>query len=151
MKKDAVLSVFEFPEHIMTKAAKERHPINRNAPAEKSLYSGAWSPKQPKLCDHTYASKVSAKNVKAQYQQILSRKIRIIQNLHRKSIRQENTVKGLMQKLQQAELLSEQSTEALVSNLGHMTREIFKHILIFCQKCQIFGLNQSTLNHIQFL
>ena len=75
LKKDAVPSVFKFPEHLIKIAAKERRPINRNAPAEKPLYSGAWSPKQPKLCDHTYASKVSAKNVKAQYQQILKRKI----------------------------------------------------------------------------
>ena len=47
--------------------------------------------------------------------------------MRRKNLRRDQTVEGLVSKLQQAKMLSGAGTKTLLSNFGHMTRKLFKN------------------------
>ena len=66
-------------------------------------------------------------NLKKQWKEKLRKKNKAIENLRRKVITKEKTIKGLVEKLKQAKLLSAESCSSFVNNFGHMTTEIFKN------------------------
>ena len=128
LKKDAVPSVFKFPEHLQKRPVKERNPKKREFQAQHLRSDTVAIPaKNPRLDDHTYASSVSPRKLKTMYKAKIKKKNQIIQNLRRKNIRKEKTIKGLILKLKQAKMLSEESGSSIISNFGHMTTEIFKN------------------------
>ena len=84
--------------------------------------------KTPRL-DHTYASKKSPKKVSKEFVAKIKKKNLINHNLRRKNLRKERTIKGLMTLLENAKLLSKESSTTLINNFGHMTACLFKNEL----------------------
>ena len=129
LKKDAIPSVFQFPSHIQKKAIKERNPKKRESqPVNTEALSDIPAPKTPRL-DHTYASKKSPKKLNKEFIAKIKKKNLIIHNLRRKNLRKERTIKGLMTLLENAKLLSKESSTTLINNFGHMTACLFKNEL----------------------
>ena len=126
LKKEAVPSKFNFPPHLVKKAVKERNPKQRIT--DRQQYSPVIGPPtKVKREDHTYACSVSPRKLKKQWKEKLRKKNKVIENLRRKVITKEKTIKGLVEKLKQAKLLSAESCSSFVNNFGHMTTEIFKN------------------------
>ena len=67
LKKDAIPSVFKFPEHLQKRPVKERKSKKREFEAQ-HLPSDTLTipPKTPRLDDHTYASSVSPRKLKTE-------------------------------------------------------------------------------------
>ena len=68
LKKDAVPSVFKFPEHLQKRPVKERNPKKREFQAQHLCSDTVAIPaKNPRLDGHTYASSVSPRKLKTMY------------------------------------------------------------------------------------
>ncbi len=86
LKKDAVPSVFEFPSHFQPKSKKGRNPKKRDRPvvserSSASLHKAAKIKKpniesKNPIIDHSYASTISPRKVKANYQEKIKKKIK---------------------------------------------------------------------------
>ena len=59
--------------------------------------------------------------------QKLKLKNRKIRSLRAKNVRKEKSIKGLVTKLEQMKLLTYEQSQALTTNFGEMTKEIFKN------------------------
>lgn len=127
LKKDAIPSVFNFPKHLMKKPVMERAPPkhgNSFLIGEEKLKK---KPKKTKHEDHGYASKNSPLKQMKVYKKQLRDKKKIIKNLRRKNLRKEKTIKGLILRLQQCRVLSEELGNDLSENFGHMSMALFKN------------------------
>ena len=87
LKKDAVPSVFNFPEHLVKKNVERRAPPKRFHPPESNETAGPS--KQTKIMkvhetDHTYACNISPSKLKAKYERKLKQKTNKIKNLRKK-------------------------------------------------------------------
>ena len=126
LRKDAVPSKFKFPPHLQKKPTKERNPKKRMIESQDS-HPSIFPPKKITRQDHTYAFSSSPNKVNKQFKEKIKKKNQIIKNLRRKIITKEKTIKGLMIKLKQTKLLSQESCSSLTTNFGHMTTELFRN------------------------
>ena len=125
LKKDAVPSLFSFPEHLKRRSPKKRVPVKRSNPAPPQT-PPALDPKHVKL-DHKYATTASPRKIKAHYEKKLNQKRKTINRLRAKNFRKQKTIKGLMFKLRTLKLFSEENQKSLTDNFGHMATELFKN------------------------
>ena len=123
LKKDAVPSVFNFPDHLKKKVAPPRS-VPKIIIQSSSVEPPIPSSKQPRL-DHNYATKSSPRKAKKLYQEKLKKMNLIIKNLWRKNIRKQKTIGALVAKLKQYRILSEESGNSFLENFGHMS--LFKN------------------------
>ena len=126
LKKDAIPSLFEFPEHLQKKPSKERNPKKRVCEDKEVQVQTEKQQKIQKL-DHTYSTNFSPTKMQVKLKEKIRKKNRIIKNLHQKNLRKERTIKGLIEKLKMSKMLSEESGATIINNFGHMTTEIFKN------------------------
>ena len=73
--------------------------------------------------DHSYCT--SPSKVIPQLKKSLEKKKKKIRALTSKNLRKEKTIKGLVKKLENKKQLSKEQSQSLLSNFGHMTRDIF--------------------------
>ena len=126
LKKEAVPSTFNFPPHLVKKAVTERNPKQRITDRQQTS-PGISPPTKVKREDHTYACSVSPRKLKKQWKVKLRKKNKVIENLRRKVITKEKTIKWLVEKSEQAKVLSAESSSSFVNNFGYMNTEIFKN------------------------
>ena len=129
LKKDAVPSVFHFPDNMKKKPVVKRNPKKRELqPSESHTLHDPPAPKIPRP-DHTYSSYISPRKFKKEFTLKIRKKNLTIHNLRRKNLRKEKTIKGLMKLLENAKLVSEESCSSLINNFGHMAANLFKNEL----------------------
>ena len=125
LKPDAVPSVFDFPPHLSNETNPRNSPKKRQATTTikgvpckrpKKVY-------QPVRHDHNYS--VSPRKVIPKMKKALEDKRKKIKTLTKKSLRKVKTIKGLLKKLQDMKHLSKEQSANLMSNFGHMTKELF--------------------------
>ncbi|CAB3977737.1 THAP domain-containing 9 [Paramuricea clavata] len=124
LKPNAVPSVFDFPPHL-NKATKPRNPAKRKAPSPKKEVPKK-KPRisnQPVMQDHNYC--ISPAKVIPKLKKSLEKKRKKIRALTSKNLRKEKTIKGLVTKLENARHLSKEQSQSLLSNFGHMTKDLF--------------------------
>jgi hypothetical protein len=78
---------------------------------------------QPVGRDHIYCT--SPSRVIPKMKKSLEKKRKKIESLSKKSLRRDKTTKGLLKKLRDLKYLSKEQSENLMSNFGHMTKELF--------------------------
>ena len=132
LKKDAIPSVFNFPKHLQKRSPKKRAPVKRSNPGPPET-PPAVDPKHVRI-DHTYASNISPRKMKANYKKKLRQKNKIINRLRARNFRKEKTIKGLMLQLNKLKLLSEENEKSIIDNFGHMATELFRNEAKNCNK-----------------
>ena len=128
LKPDAVPSVFEFPPHLSTTTKPRKTPAKRKAsipvkteiPEKKSKF-------QTNLSEHSYC--MSPSKTIPKMKKSLEKKRKKIKVLTKKNIRKEKTIKGLLKKLESMKHLDADQTQRLLSNFGHLTRDLFTNEL----------------------
>ncbi len=124
LKPDAVPSVFNFPPHLVQVAKHRNPPAKRKAPIpEEQTNPKKKRPNQPDVQDHGYS--MPTEKVIAKLKKSLQQKRKKIRALRSKNLRKEKTIKGLVKKLEDMQHLSKDQSQSLLSNFGHMTRDIF--------------------------
>ncbi len=117
LKYDAVPSIFDFPDHLKKKPVKERNPKKREREVQ-HLSSDSNLPRAPKMpkLDHTCsATNVSPRKLKKKYSETIKKKNKIIQNLRRKNLRREKTIKGSMIELKSAKMISKECEATMIN------------------------------------
>ena len=125
LKPDAVPSIFDFPKNLKTSVKNRKPPTKRKAPSPKKTVPKK-KPKystQPNMQDHSYCT--SPSKVIPRKKKSLVKKKKKIRALTSKNLRKEKTIKGLVKKLENMKQLSKEQSQSLLSNFGHMTRDIF--------------------------
>ena len=158
LRADAVPSVFHFPPHLQ-KEHKRKSPVKRklSSCSGTKVSSKPVPNKKQKLCtkpiqDHSYCG--SPSKVIPKIKKSLSNNQKKVRALTRKNLRKEKNIKGLVKKLENMKHLSNEQSQSLTSNFGHMVKELFtnehknaKKIKIF----KVFRLNQAICSHTAFL
>ena len=102
-------------------------PKKRKAPPTRKKASPAKKKRNnPVRCDHGSYTK-SPRTVINKLKKTLKGKNRRIKSLSAKDLRKEKKIKGLVQKLEKMKALSEEQSQNLMSNFGHMSKDIFKN------------------------
>ena len=130
LRADAVPSVFTFPQHLQKENKKRKSPVKRKLPScsGTKATSKAVPNKKQKLCTqpmqhHNYC--VSPSKVIPKLKESLLNNQKKVRALTRKNLRKEKTIKGLVKKLENMKHLSNEQSQSLTSNFGHMTKELF--------------------------
>ena len=119
LKRDAVPSVFNFPEHLNKKHCPRQPPKKRSS--DEQVSPSCKPSKVPKQHhnDHPYSNKLSPRKLKARYEKKLKQKNKTIKNLRKKNLRQEKKICDLISKLHAYQLLSEELSVTLNESFGH--------------------------------
>ena len=131
LKKDAVPTVFSFPDHLKKTTTVRRSPRKRQNPPSASASIPPnikkSNPKETSTHDHTYATKISPRKLQAKYRKKLKQKNDKLRNLKKKNLRLEKNICGLISKLHACKLLNEELASTLNENFGHMATALFRN------------------------
>ena len=127
LKRDAVPSVFNFPEHLNKKHCPRQPPKKRSS--DEQVSPSCKPSKVPKQHhnDHPYSNKLSPRKLKARYEKKLKQKNKTIKNLRKKNLRKEKKICDLISKLHAYQLLSEELSVTLNESFGHLTTTLIKN------------------------
>ena len=130
LKPDAVPSIFEFPPHFQSteNIPPRKPPVKRrildtpppSCPPKKEKTENINNHDHHGYCQHP------EKEI-SQLKKKLTQKNKKIRSLRGKTIRKEKTIKKLVKKLEEMDHLTHEQSEALSTNFGGLTKEIFKN------------------------
>ena len=131
LRKDAVPTVFSFPDHLKKTTTLRRSPRKRQNPPSASASIPPKikksNPKGTSTHDHTYATKISPRKLQAKYRKKTKTKNDKTRNLKKKNLRLEKNICGLITKLPACKLLNEELASTLNENFGHMVTALFRN------------------------
>ena len=127
LKRDAVPSVFNFPEHLNKKHSQRQPPTKRSSDEQVPMSHKPLKVSKQCHCDHSYSNKLSPKKLKANYEKKLKQKNKTIRNLRKKNLRKEKKICDLISKLNTYKFLSNELSATLNESFGHMTTTLIKN------------------------
>ena len=93
LKKEAIPTVFNFPDHLKKTTKLRRSPCKRPNPQSASAFPPLKikkpNPKETSIHDHTYANKISPRKLQAKYRKRLKQKNDKLRNLKKKNLQLE--------------------------------------------------------------
>jgi hypothetical protein len=110
---------------VIEDLSPENKPLPRNPTVmqDRVAENKPKPPTQSVMQDHNYCT--SPSKVIPRLRRSLDKKRKKIRALTSKNLRKEKTIKGLVQKLENARHLSKEQSQSLLSNFGHMTKDLF--------------------------
>ena len=125
LKQNAVPSIFDNPPHLVKTTTSRPLPKKREAPPPLEDQIPAKKKRKSSVnSDHGSYIKSPA-TVMKKLNKTLKKKNNKIRSLSAKNLRKEKTIKGLVKKLEEIKALSEEQSQHLISNFGHMTKYLF--------------------------